>query len=370
MSSLSEIWHHILHDHIYQFANESGDYWLPKGTTFQDLIRLSEETGILLPRLSDFWISVQIALLLAVIRFLCEHIVFTRVGRLVLSDRPNQIRARAPSKLLTFFDSIKKPSAQDFLNVSSETGLSVNYVATWFKELQEANEMQHDPKKWTETCWRCTFYTVMFVTGVIVCFNQPWIFNTDECWYNYPLVPMTVPIKYYYMTELAIYLNLLVSQFFDVKRKDFVAMFVHHIATIFLIGGSYAVNFVPIGCLVLLCHDVSDVFLESAKLMKYAGFQLMADIGFGFFAVSWLIFRLILLPFYVGWSSAFDSSKFIQPFSSWYMFHGMLLVLIILHVYWFFLILRIIYNKIVLDREVDDVREDDAAIEEALDKVF
>lgn len=64
------------------------------------------------------------------------------------------------------------------------------------------------------------------------------------------------------MISLAFYWSLAVSQFFDVKRKDFWQMFIHHIAAICLMGFSWMCNLHRIGTLVLLTHDCSDIFLE------------------------------------------------------------------------------------------------------------
>jgi len=64
------------------------------------------------------------------------------------------------------------------------------------------------------------------------------------------------------MFSLAFYWSLTVSQFFDVKRKDFWQMFVHHIATICLMAFSWVCNLHRIGTLVLLVHDCADIFLE------------------------------------------------------------------------------------------------------------
>ena len=48
--------------------------------------------------------------------------------------------------------------------------------------------------------------------------------------------------------------------------------------------------------------------------------------------------------------------------------HGLLVILIILHIWWFGFIVNVIYSKIVLDREVDDIREDDDAVQEAIEE--
>lgn len=64
------------------------------------------------------------------------------------------------------------------------------------------------------------------------------------------------------MMSLSFYWALAVSQFFDVKRKDFWQMFVHHICTICLLSFSWICNFHRIGTLVLLIHDCGDIFLE------------------------------------------------------------------------------------------------------------
>lgn len=64
------------------------------------------------------------------------------------------------------------------------------------------------------------------------------------------------------MITLSFYWSLMVSQFFDVKRKDFWQMFAHHVLTICLLDLSWVCNFHKIGCLTIIVHDLADVFLE------------------------------------------------------------------------------------------------------------
>ena len=53
------------------------------------------------------------------------------------------------------------------------------------------------------------------------------------------------------------------------------------------------------GSLIMLLHDPSDVFLEGAKLLNYAGLDLPATATFAGLLCSWLVLRLVLLPFWV-----------------------------------------------------------------------
>jgi hypothetical protein len=43
---------------------------------------------------------------------------------------------------------------------------------------------------------------------------------------------------------------------------------VHHLATVLLLVYSYYVNLSRLGVMILLIHDVSDIFMEAAKLSK------------------------------------------------------------------------------------------------------
>lgn len=55
------------------------------------------------------------------------------------------------------------------------------------------------------------------------------------------------------------------------KQKDFLAMIIHHITTLFLMIFSYFTQFQRIGCIVLIIHDISDPLMEAAKCALYLG---------------------------------------------------------------------------------------------------
>lgn len=102
------------------------------------------------------------------------------------------------------------------------------------------------------------------------------------------------------MTSLAFYWSLFIGQFFfDIKRKDFWEMFVHHLAAILLLCFSWLAGVFKIGTLVLLVHDCGDIFVEAAKAAKYANYQTTCSVLFGTFTVVWVVTRLGVYPFWI-----------------------------------------------------------------------
>jgi len=110
--------------------------------------------------------------------------------------------------------------------------------------------------------WRCFYYTYSFFYGLVILWDKAWLWDIKHSYYNYPYHPVTDDIWWYYMISMAFYWALSFSQFFDVRRKDFWQMFIHHIATISLMCFSWVGNLTRIGSLVLLVHDCADIFLE------------------------------------------------------------------------------------------------------------
>lgn len=73
---------------------------------------------------------------------------------------------------------------------------------------------------------------------------------------------VTRDVWWYYMISLAFYLSLTFYQFFDVKRKDFWPLFIHHIISIVLLSFSWIANLHRVGSLVLLTIDAADFILS------------------------------------------------------------------------------------------------------------
>lgn len=147
------------------------------------------------------------------------------------------------------------------------------------------------------------------------------------------------------MFSMSFYWSLIVSQFFDIKRKDFWQMFVHHIVTLLLMALSWVCNLHRVGSLVLVIHDCADIFLEAAKITKYANYQKLCDAIFAIFTVIWIVTRLGFYPRII-YSSSIEAPRILPMFPAYYIFNSLLIMLLCLHFVWTYMILKIVHSSL------------------------
>ncbi|XP_028168061.1 ceramide synthase 6-like, partial [Ostrinia furnacalis] len=173
---------------------------------------------------------------------------------------------------------------------------------------------------------------------------------------------VTNDVWWYYTISSAFYWSLMISQFWDVRRKDFWQMFVHHVATIALLSFSWVCNLHRIGTLVLWCHDLPDIFVESVKAAKYAKYQKLCDALFLVLIVSWLATRVGIFPFYIIRSTLIRAPQLVPMFPAYYIFNTLLVLLQLLHVVWTWLILLMAYNTIKAGQMEGDIRSSNSEL--------
>eukprot|EP00850_Spirogloea_muscicola_P006411 SM000030S11420 [mRNA] locus=s30:514847:516083:- [translate_table: standard] len=150
--------------------------------------------------------------------------------------------------------------------------------------------------------------------------------------------------------------------FWETRRKDFGVMMGHHFVSIALIAYSYATRSFRVGSIVLALHDASDVLMESAKLLKYSGRDAAASIVFALFAFSWVALRLVYFPFWIIRSTSWEVLQIVDLSNPacprlYYAFNSMLITLLLVHLYWWLLISRMILRQLKNRGKVgDDVR--------------
>ena len=170
-------------------------------------------------------------------------------------------------------------------------------------------------------------------------------------------------MKLYYNAGFGNYVFALIALLWepDQSKLDISITFSHHVATIILISGSYIYSFHRFGAIVLCLHDVSDPFMEMAKMFLYAGYTKIADGLFALFAVVFILTRNVFFPFFVlpsinKYAQHPDGSMLADhPFNFW-VFVAPLWFLEALHIYWASLIVRMAVKAIRSGQVEDDVR--------------
>ncbi|XP_071977915.1 ceramide synthase 6 isoform X2 [Engystomops pustulosus] len=258
-----------------------------------------------------------------------------------------KIQASGPQKaqhnaiLEKVFTAITKhPDEKRLEGLSKQLDWDVRSIQRWFRQRRN-QEKPSTLTRFCESMWKFTFNLYIFTYGVRYLKKTPWLWNTRQCWYNYPYQQLTADLHYYYVLELSFYWSLMFSQFTDIKRKDFGIMFLHHLATISLITFSYVNNMVRVGTLVMCLHDMADVLLEAAKMANYSKCQKLCDLLFVVFALVFVIARLGVFPLWILNTTLFESWEIVGPYPSWWVFNLLLLLLQSLHLFWSYLIVKI-----------------------------
>lgn len=245
--------------------------------------------------------------------------------------------------------------------LAKQLDLSERQIERWMRKRKQ-NDKPPALVKLTECGWRVTYYSFAFIYGLIVLYNKPFFWDINEAWKGYPHQSTPWELNFYYGFQLSCYFSMLFSQFVDVKRKDFLEMFTHHVATIFLITLSWMCNMVRAGSLILICHDCSDIFLEAAKICKYLHWQKACDACFGIFFLVWVATRLVILPFYLTENILFGCHKFFPSFPAFDILKFLLIVLLILHTVWTYFILKILHRAVIAGKTEKDSRSSSSEI--------
>jgi len=134
-------------------------------------------------------------------------------------------------------------------------------------------------------------------------------------------------------------------------RGDFREMFIHHIFTNLLIIGSSVFRFTYIGSMVFMIHDISDIPVDLSKLANFLKWKKTTAACFLIMCITWVITRLIILPFIV-WKSCIYETWLVcddgyMPPIYYNMYQPVFVVLlgflILLHFFWFTLFIRMGY---------------------------
>ncbi|XP_029978018.1 ceramide synthase 2 [Sphaeramia orbicularis] len=334
--------------------------WLPVNLTWTDL---EDKDSRVYAKASHLYVTVPYALVFLLIRYVFERWVATPLAVTAGIRRRVHLKVEDQPLLELFYTTrCQSPTQLDIDGLSKKSSLSVRQIQRWFRR-RRSQDRPGVLKKFREASWRFVFYLLAFVGGIFALHDKEWFYDTREVWTGFPKQSMLQSQYWYYILEISFYGSLVFSVTFDVKRKDFKEQIVHHVATLVLLSFSWCVNYIRIGTLVMLVHDASDVLLESAKLFNYAKWEKTCKTLFVLFAVVFMGTRLIIFPFWLIHCTWVYPVQHYPPFFGYYFFNVMLLVLLVLHMFWAYLILcmirKFLFGTLTRDERSDHEEEDE-----------
>ncbi|XP_036267690.1 ceramide synthase 3 isoform X1 [Pipistrellus kuhlii] len=329
-------------------------FWLPPAIKWSDL---EDHDGLVFVKPSHLYMTIPYAFGLLIIRHFFEKFIATPLAKAV--GIKEEVRKIIPNTVLeTFYRrSTRKPSEDDVYGLAKKCSLTERQVERWFRSRRNQDRPCR-MKKFQEACWRFAFYLMITVAGIAFLYDKPWVYDLGEVWNGYPRQPLLPSQYWYYILEMSFYCSLLFSLGSDVKRKDFLAHVIHHLAALSLMSFSWCANYIRSGTLVMIVHDVADIWLESAKMFSYAGWKQTCNTLFFIFSAIFFISRLIIFPFWILYCTLVIPMLYLEPFFSYIFLNLQLMVLQVLHLYWGYFILKML-KRCIFTKNIQDVRSDD-----------
>ncbi len=317
------------------------DFWLPPNVTWSD-IRRREDSPVDYALFEDLYLGMALAVPILALKFAVEKRLLRWLGAAAgLRDR-RRVAPQPNAELEAAFNSKRRLDGSAIAGLAKKVDMTERKVERWLRQrslLGKASKLD----KFAESGWKALCYSGLYFYSWYCLWDKTWFWHITACWYQYPEHSITDDIRTYYLVEVGFYFSLLFSQFFDVQRSDFWEMFAHHMATLSLLGLSWTCNLFRVGTLVIWVHDCADVFLESAKMFKYVGWERVSDALFYSFAVSWVVTRLGYFPTWIIYSITVEAGQFIQYFPAYHVFSLLLSAVLILDLFWFYFIAKVAY---------------------------
>ena len=223
--------------------------------------------------------------------------------------------------------------------------------------------LDNDKLAWhfSKQLWGLTLHSLVLLWMCIVLIPTtfwPAIVNpyggTASLWNEHSLPPLS--IRLLYLSQIGYYAADAMYMFFWDRPSDVVPMSLHHAASLSLLLLSYLPSDCwKIGCAILLMHDIGDVSLYLCKTLHYAQLQALANALFVVHIAVWIWSRLLWFPRLI-------VSLYVVPAPGvWQVVPCSVLLwtLFVLHAYWTWLMLRVLYKAVVHKELIKDARDGD-----------
>ncbi|CEG39899.1 longevity-assurance family protein [Plasmopara halstedii] len=225
--------------------------------------------------------------------------------------------------------------------------------------------------RFSAVLFKLIYFVVISIVGFKVMQHEPWFPATlggdgdVAVTFHIQSEAPSSALKYYFMVQLGYHLHsLLFMVCFSPIRNDFIEMLLHHLATILLISGSYVTNYTAFGALVVYTHDLGDITGYGIKSIVDTGRTSLVVAMYMVLLISWAYTRLYVFPCHLIYTLKMELLHPSGKESFAYPMFAMLCMLLVLHVYWYFLFLVMGYALVKegvaedIQQKVEDSSED------------
>ncbi|KAM6464521.1 ceramide synthase 4-like [Liasis olivaceus] len=345
------------------------EYWLPPGFTWEDM---QETEDVHYPQPQHLLPGLPFALLLVALRLFFEGNIGAPLSR-KLGLREKVRRKSSPNPILEAFyrKRRKRPQKEEVSSLAKQCDLQARQVERWFR-CRLNQDRPSLTKKFCEASCRATHHVISSCMGLAILYDKPWFWDLRQCWVGYPhqvltpgtFKPLQPSICGYYLTQFSFFCSLVVMLPFEVKRMDLREQIVHHAATVFLISFSYCANYIRIGSVVMILHDVPAFLMLFAKMFNYLKWQKTSYALFFIFTAVYLFASLVIFPCKILYNTYYYSMELTQPFFAYYFFNALLIILQLLDLFWLSFIIRMIYRFLIDGKLEKDARSESEGSED------
>lgn len=234
---------------------------------------------------------------------------------------------------------------------------------------------EENAKKFPESVWKFLYYACTASSCFYMCATKyPFFSRPESVWIGWHRgVEVPADIYLLYITQMGFYIHsFYATAMMDDVRKDYFVMYVHHTVSCLLIGFSLAIRYHNIGVLLFTLHDINDVILEGCKCLVYLKVQggkeywiweMIANVGFAVFCVTWLLMRVYWFFYKIIYNTGYLAVTILPSGPFYFFFNFMLWIIFLMNCWWYiFIILAAV--RILAGQKLKDTREQSSDKEE------
>jgi hypothetical protein len=233
-----------------------------------------------------------------------------------------------------------------------------NFQRLIFENLEERYQGQERVLR-VEKISKLLYDTIFYVSSTIFAyyfFGNTFIIpkslggvgECSELFQGYPHKPQIPYFNEFYLYQMGNHLYRLIHHWITSKADgNFWEMHLHHWIAFWLIAYSYLMNYTSLGGIVMILHDLADIFFSSGRVydslrnkIKVLWYSCAVAI-----MISWNYTRLIFYPtcvIKVCWDHmGTDAGSWEILQNPYYFLFSLLLILLVLHAYWMVIFIKV-----------------------------